>query len=149
AAGAEVYAGAADADVLRAGGPRDAFFSTYYRPDDSPHQTHVDVELRGDELLDFGDVQFRALATPGHTPGSICYLMERAGLKVLFSGDVILMLKGDENPSSQMRKPLGTYSAYLPPRYRGNPESYLTTLRFLRNLPAPDLVLPGHPVADP
>ena len=54
--------------------------------------------------------------------------MERAGLRVLFAGDVILMLEGDENPTSQARKPLGTYSAYLPPHFRGDPEAYLNTL---------------------
>ena len=79
--GGKVYAGAGDAGVLRAGGPREAFFSTFYMPDDSPHPTTVDVELRGGESIDFGDVRFRALAMPGHTPGSVCYLMEKAGLR--------------------------------------------------------------------
>ncbi len=48
-----------------------------------------------------------------------------------------------------MGKPLGTYSAYLAPRYRGNAGDYLASLRRLRALPVPDLVLPGHPGADP
>ena len=149
ATGARVFAGRGDAEVLKAGGPREAFFSIFYNPDANVHPTSVDVELEGDEAIEFGEVRFRALGTPGHTPGSICYLMERAGLRVLFAGDVILMLLGDLNPRSQVRKPLGTYSAYLPPHYRGNPESYLETLKALRNLRAPDLVLPGHPGADP
>ncbi len=79
--GAKVYAGAGDAGVMRAGGPREAFFSTFHMPDDSPHPTTVDVELRGGESIDFGDIRFRALAMPGHTPGSVCYLMENAGLR--------------------------------------------------------------------
>jgi glyoxylase-like metal-dependent hydrolase (beta-lactamase superfamily II) len=33
--GAKVYAGAGDAPVLHAGGPREAFFSTFYMPNDS------------------------------------------------------------------------------------------------------------------
>jgi glyoxylase-like metal-dependent hydrolase (beta-lactamase superfamily II) len=146
---AKVYAGAGDAPVLRAGGPRDAFFSVFYMPNDTPHATTVDVELKGDEVLDFGDVRFRALATPGHTPGSICYLMERGPVRVLFAGDVISELVGNPEPHAAGRNPLGTYSAYLAPRYRGDAKAYLASLRKLRDLPVPDLVLPGHPFADP
>ncbi|TXT17099.1 MAG: Metallo-beta-lactamase domain protein, partial [Planctomycetota bacterium] len=98
--------------------------------------TTVDVMLSGDEVISFGDVRFRVLDTPGHTLGSTCYLMERRGRRVLFSGDVIVRLG---------EKPLGTYSAYLPPRYRGDARSYLASLQMLRRLPVPDLVLPGHP----
>jgi glyoxylase-like metal-dependent hydrolase (beta-lactamase superfamily II) len=148
ATGAKVFAGKGDADVLRAGGPREAFFSTYYMPDHFPHNTPVDVELVADQALDFGGVRIRALATPGHTPGSTCYLLERDGLRALFAGDVITMLRGDPEPHSELRKPLGTYSAYLAPRYRGDATTYLATLEKLRALPVPDLVLPGHPRAE-
>jgi glyoxylase-like metal-dependent hydrolase (beta-lactamase superfamily II) len=145
ALGATVYAGQGDAAVLRAGGPREAFFSTFYRPYDNPRPTIVDVELKGGESLVFGDVRILALATPGHTPGSICYLMERAGVRALFAGDVISSLRGDPDSHSEYRRPLGTYSAYLPPRFRGDARAYLSSLRALRALPVPDLVLPGHP----
>src|SRR5262249_11879273 len=43
---------------------------------------------------------------------------------------------------------LGTYAAYLSPRYRGNAKDFLATLKMLRDIPVPDLVLPGHPGAD-
>ena len=119
--GAKVFAGAGDAEVLKTGGPREALFSIFYRPGYQPHRTTIDVELEGDEAIEFGDVHFRALGTPGHTPGSICYLMERDGLSALFTGDVIMMLRGDDKPNSPVRKPLGTYSAYLAPHYRGDP----------------------------
>jgi glyoxylase-like metal-dependent hydrolase (beta-lactamase superfamily II) len=118
-------------------------------PDHAPHATPVDVELAGGETLTFGGVRIEALGTPGHTPGSICYLMERDGLRVLFAGDVISMLRGDENPLAEVRKPLGTYSAYLSPRYRGDARAYLASLRALKALPVPDLVVPGHPSSDP
>jgi glyoxylase-like metal-dependent hydrolase (beta-lactamase superfamily II) len=149
ATGAKVYAGRGDAPVLRAGRPREAFFSTFHMPNSYPHPTPVDVELGGDETIAIGDARFRALATPGHTPGSICYLLERGDLRALFAGDVIMMLRGDDRPRSELRKPLGTYSAYLAPRYRGDARDYLASLRRLRALPVPDLVLPGHPGADP
>src|SRR5262249_27168295 len=47
------------------------------------------------------------------------------------------------------RKPLGIYSAYLAPRYRGDVRTFLSSLRALRAMLVPDLVLPGHPGADP
>jgi glyoxylase-like metal-dependent hydrolase (beta-lactamase superfamily II) len=146
---AKVYAGAGDAQVLKDGQSRAAFFSTYFMPNHNLHPTTVDVTLERDTMLTFGDVRIRALAMPGHTPGSVCYLLERKNLRVLFAGDVIMMLRGDENPRSEYRKPLGTYSAYLAPRYRGDAKDSLGSLRRLRSLPVPDLVLPGHPNADP
>ncbi len=145
---AKIYAGAGDADVLRAGGPREAFYSTFSMPDRSPHPTPIDVELHGGETISVGDVRITAIAAPGHTPGSICYLLERGGLRALFAGDVIMMLRGDDVPRTELDKPLGTYSAYLSPRYRGDARASLDSLRRLRALPVPDLVLPGHPGAD-
>lgn len=149
ATGAKVYAGAGDAQVLKDGQSRAAFFGDYHMPHHHPHPTTVDVALEGDETLTFGDVRIQALAMPGHTPGSVCYLLERKNLRVLFAGDVIMMLRGDEMPRTEYRKPLGTYSAYMAPRYRGNAKDSLTSLRRLRALLVPDLVLPGHPNADP
>jgi glyoxylase-like metal-dependent hydrolase (beta-lactamase superfamily II) len=141
--GAKVYAGRADCPPLRQGGPREAFFSTFYMPQVTTHATTVDVELAGEETLAFGDTHFRAIATPGHTPGSICYLLERPDLRALFTGDVVQCL----NPARG--GDLGTYAAYLPPLYRGDAHDYLASLRRLRALPLPDLVLPGHPQMDP
>ena len=147
--GAKVYAGQGDSAILRAGQPYEAFFSTFFMGDQVPHKTTVDVELKGGETLRFGDTEFRAIAAPGHTPGSICYLLERNGLRILFGGDVITMLQGEVDPMPMGLSPLGTYSAYLSPRYRGDAKTYLETLRELRKMPVPDLVLPGHPRSDP
>jgi glyoxylase-like metal-dependent hydrolase (beta-lactamase superfamily II) len=148
ATGAKVYAGAGDAPVLKSGQPTEAFYGTYFMPNHRPHPTTVDVALKGGETIAFGDTRIRALATPGHSPGSICYLLERKDLSALFAGDVIMMLKGDEHPRNELGKPLGTYSAYLSPRYRGDAKDSLASLRRLRSMPVPDLVLPGHPAAD-
>ena len=92
--GATVYAGEGDAAVLRAGGPREAIFSAFELPEGTIHATDVDVALKGGEAIDFGDVRFRMLATPGHTPGSVCYLLERGALRALFAGDVISTFVG-------------------------------------------------------
>ena len=145
---AKVYAGEGDVSVLKAGQPREAFFSTFSMPNHSPHPTTVDVPLQGNETFNFGDTRVRTIGTPGHTPGSICYLIERKGLRMLFAGDVIMMLRGDAKPQTELGKPLGTYSAYLAPRYRGDARTSLASLQLLRSLPVPDLVFPGHPRAD-
>jgi glyoxylase-like metal-dependent hydrolase (beta-lactamase superfamily II) len=141
--GARVYAGRDDCPPLRAGGPPEAFFGTHSLPGLAPHPTTVDVELSGDETLTFGETRFVAVAAPGHTTGSVCYLLERPDLRALFTGDVIQHLGPDDG-----RGELGTYTAYLPPSYRGDAAAYLASLRRLRELPAPHLVLPGHPQMD-
>jgi glyoxylase-like metal-dependent hydrolase (beta-lactamase superfamily II) len=143
ATGARTYAGRGDVTILKAGKPRDAFFSTFWVPPDvDPVPVTVDVPLDDQQIVTLGDVSFQVLASPGHTPGSVCYLVQRQGRRILFSGDVIWAL------SPQVR-PLGTYAAYLAPRYGGNALAYLTTLHRLRAMPVPDLVLPGHPRLNP
>ncbi|MDP7276699.1 MAG: MBL fold metallo-hydrolase [Planctomycetaceae bacterium] len=133
--GARIYAGRADSDILRSGGPPEALFSTYDMPGIETHSTEVDMELEGGETIHSGDVRIEVIGTPGHTPGSLCFLMERDGRRILFSGDTVQSISGD----------LGTYAAYLSPRYRSSAADYLATLRKLRELPAPDVLLPGHP----
>ncbi len=139
ATGAKIHAGRADAAVIRAGGPVEAIFGAYEMRDHRPHPTPVDVELAGGEILDFGGDRFQALAAPGHTPGSTCYLLERDGRRIFFGGDVVMRL--DENS-------LGTYAAHQAPRYRGDARDYLATLKSLRDLAPPDLVLAGHRSSD-
>jgi len=140
--GAKIYAGRGDCQPLRQGGPREALFGTHHLPELRTHPTPVDVELTGGETVEVGDARFEVLATPGHTPGSVCYLLERDGQRALFAGDVILCL-GLSN-----KETLGTAPAYLPRLYRGDARAYLASLRRLRELPLPDLVLPGHPRMD-
>ena len=94
ATGATIYAGQGDAEVLRAGGPREAFFSTFYMPQATPGPITVDRALDDEQEITVGDARFRVLLTPGHTPGSVCYLLERGDQRVLFSGDVIWSLWG-------------------------------------------------------
>jgi glyoxylase-like metal-dependent hydrolase (beta-lactamase superfamily II) len=147
--GAKIYIGAGDADVVRQGKPKEAFFSVFHMPDVEPHPTTIDVELKGGEEIAFGDVTVRALATPGHTPGSTCYLVEKNGIRAFFAGDVVSMLLGYKGSTNIHQKALGTYSAYLAPRYRGDATTFLESLLMLRRLAVPDLVLPGHPRDDP
>ena len=133
--GALIYAGRGDGNVLRRGGPREAFFSTFYMPGVSAHSVPIDVELDGDTAITLGDTKIQALATPGHTPGSTCYLLERSGKRILFTGDTISSISAE----------IGTYAVYLSPRHRGDARAYLKTLERLEAMPPPDIVLPGHP----
>ncbi|HMC63438.1 MAG TPA: MBL fold metallo-hydrolase, partial [Gemmataceae bacterium] len=148
--GARIYAGRGDCPVLRAGGPSEALFSNFPPWDTRPAPTEVDVELSGGEVIKMGEARFEVLATPGHTPGSVCYLLDRAGLRALFTGDVVMSLSEELAlaPSIDVRSPLGIYPTYLAPAYGGSAHDYLTSLRKLRELPIPDLVLPGHPRHD-
>jgi metallo-beta-lactamase class B len=140
--GAKVYAGRGDCRPLRQGGPPEALISIHPLQELKLHPTPVDVELTGGETVEVGDARFEVLATPGHTPGSVCYLLQRDGQRALFTGDVILCL------TLSNKETLGTYTAYLPPVYGGDARDYLASLRRLRALPLPDLVLPGHPRMD-
>lgn len=148
--GARVYAGKGDAATIRTGEPEEAVFATLVVPGMEARRTPVDVGLRGGEAVRIGGAVFQALAAPGHSPGSICYVLERDGRRVLFAGDVLLCLNGNvQQVDPAMRSPFGTYVAYRAPRYRGSADAYLSTLRKLREMPPPDLVLPGHPRMDP
>jgi glyoxylase-like metal-dependent hydrolase (beta-lactamase superfamily II) len=46
-----------------------------------------DLILEDDEQLSVGDLRLKTLATPGHTPGSICFAVE--GTNLLFTGDTL------------------------------------------------------------
>jgi glyoxylase-like metal-dependent hydrolase (beta-lactamase superfamily II) len=49
----------------------------------------VDVKLAGDRSrITLGGRQVEAIHTPGHTPGSVVYLVESEGRRVLFGQDV-------------------------------------------------------------
>lgn len=137
--GARVYIGREDAPPLRDGGPRDAIFSTFDMPGVTAHPTQVDSELVDGQMLTLGNTRIKAIATPGHTLGSLCYLVEHRGMRILCTGDTVMSLADG----------LGTYSTYLPPRFRGDVAAYLGSLKKLRAMPKPDIVLPGHPGSDP
>ena len=148
ATGAKVYVGRADAAILRAGEPREAIVGNFAMPKSSIHKTIVDRELDGGETITIGEARFQVFATPGHTPGSVCYLMERNGYKVLFSGDVIISLEDSPGPDLALPGTVWNVHSLPAPRYRGDARAFLGTLRALRSMPAPDLVLPGHPRMD-
>jgi glyoxylase-like metal-dependent hydrolase (beta-lactamase superfamily II) len=86
-------------------------------------------ELAGDEALSFGNREARALHTPGHTPGSLCFFVERAGeTPLLFAGDTLF------------RRSVGRTDLW-----GGSFEQLAASIRErLFALPDETLVIPGH-----
>jgi glyoxylase-like metal-dependent hydrolase (beta-lactamase superfamily II) len=88
---ATVFVGAADAAMIR--GDR-SHYSPFGRIVGAllplPPAPRAMTELRGGEPLEFDGIHFTAIATPGHSPGSMMYLHG----PMLFTGDS-LMRKGD------------------------------------------------------
>ena len=60
-----------------------------------PMKTNFQIDVSTNQQLPSGDISFKALATPGHTPGSTCYLLETADSKAagepahVFTGDTL------------------------------------------------------------
>ena len=82
----------------------------------------------GDEVA-VGETRFRVLATPGHSPGCVCYFAEADGARppVLFSGDTLFRasIGRTDFPGSSW-------------------EDMEASLRRLAALPPETRVLPGH-----
>lgn len=94
----------------------------------------VNRRLSDGEELQLGNQKLQVIHTPGHTPGSVCFLLQVDGKKLLFSGDTVLYdyrVGWQDNPYADNRQ-------------------YLASLQKLANFTwnsAPvlwDLLLPGH-----
>jgi glyoxylase-like metal-dependent hydrolase (beta-lactamase superfamily II) len=66
---------------------RDAGISVAVTEADAGMLPSYDLILTDEEQLSVGDLRIRTVATPGHTPGSICFAVE--GTPLLFSGDTL------------------------------------------------------------
>jgi len=89
---------------------------------DSPK---ADRFLKEGDLIKVGEIIFKIIQTPGHTPGGICLYNE--GQKVLFSGDTLFN---------------GTYGRTDLPH--SSQENMLRSLEKLYALPPETIVYPGH-----
>jgi glyoxylase-like metal-dependent hydrolase (beta-lactamase superfamily II) len=102
---------------------------------DVPILDHVEAVNDGD-VVTLGQTGIEVLATPGHTSGSLCFRAMIQGLSVLFSGDTIMTLGPDAGG--------GDYMTRLGPRFGGDADAYVASLKRLSKLPI-DVLLPGHP----
>lgn len=83
----------------------------------------IDVDLADNEVARIEDFEFKVLATPGHTDGSVSLLIEN----MLFTGDLILFGKIGRSD--------------LP---GGNAEKLRSSVESVLHLPDNVLVFPGH-----
>jgi glyoxylase-like metal-dependent hydrolase (beta-lactamase superfamily II) len=85
-----------------------------------------DFEIADDDVIEVGRLRLRAVHTPGHTPGSTCFVIE--GSPVLLSGDTLF--------------PGG------PGNTRRNPTNFATIIRSIQQrlfvLADETVVMPGH-----
>ncbi len=106
---------------------RDAGYEVAVTAEDSVMLPSYDLILDDDQQLRVGNLHLRTIHTPGHTPGSICFLLEEA--PILFSGDT-LFPGGPGNTKSA----LGDFPTII--------DSIEN--RLFSTLSATTLVLPGH-----
>ncbi|HUZ20936.1 MAG TPA: MBL fold metallo-hydrolase [Acidimicrobiales bacterium] len=106
---------------------RDAGYEVAVRAEDAAMLASYDLLLEDDSELNVGRVRLRTIHTPGHTPGSICFLVE--GSPVLFSGDT-LFPGGPGNTAT----PLGDFPTII-----GSIEE-----RLFAPLAPDTIVMPGH-----
>ncbi len=50
----------------------------------------TDILLKDGDVITLGDTELRVMHTPGHTPGSVCFIEENE--KVIFSGDTLFCM---------------------------------------------------------
>ncbi|HMK11986.1 MAG TPA: MBL fold metallo-hydrolase [Acidimicrobiales bacterium] len=105
---------------------RDAGYSVGVTAEDAAMLPSYDEVIEDQSVIQVGNVRLHTIHTPGHTPGSMCFLVE--GSPVLFSGDT-LFPGGPGNTSYE----------------GGNFATIIESVdRKLFTLPEATLVMPGH-----
>ncbi len=105
---------------------RDAGYSVGITAEDAAMLPSYDEVIEDDSVIQIGDVRLHTIHTPGHTPGSMSFLVE--GSPVLFSGDTLF--------------PGGPGNTTFP---GGDFDTIIASIdRRLFTLPEGTLVLPGH-----
>jgi glyoxylase-like metal-dependent hydrolase (beta-lactamase superfamily II) len=105
---------------------RDAGYRVAVTADDAAMLPSYDDILEDDSVIEVGRLRLHTIATPGHTPGSMCFKLD--GAPILFSGDTLF--------------PGG------PGNTEGDANRFATIIeqvdRKLFTLPPDTIVLPGH-----
>jgi glyoxylase-like metal-dependent hydrolase (beta-lactamase superfamily II) len=105
---------------------RDAGIDVGIATEDASMLPSYDFTIPDDDVIEVGDLRLHTIHTPGHTPGSTCFLLE--GKPLLFSGDT-LFPGGPGNTRFE----------------NASFEQIITSIdRRLFTLPGDLLVLPGH-----
>jgi glyoxylase-like metal-dependent hydrolase (beta-lactamase superfamily II) len=106
---------------------RDAGYDVGVTAEDASMLPSYDFVLGDESVIEVGRLRLATMATPGHTPGSMCFRLE--GSPVLFSGDTLF--------------PGGPGATGFP---GGDFPTIIRSIedRLFAPLPADTLVLPGH-----
>jgi glyoxylase-like metal-dependent hydrolase (beta-lactamase superfamily II) len=106
---------------------RDAGYEVGVTAADADMLPSYDFVIEDDVVIEVGRLHLRAIATPGHTPGTTCFRVE--GSPILFSGDTLF-----PGGPGATKFPGG----YFPTILRSIEE------RIFAPLPSETIVLPGH-----
>jgi hydroxyacylglutathione hydrolase len=92
--GCRVLLAAAETGMVESGdaeasGLNVALSAGIYPPGYTMTPCPIDRRLHGGDTVTVGRHTLQVIATPGHSPGSLCYLLTVAGRRVLFAGDVV------------------------------------------------------------
>ena len=93
-ANAEVYMCEAERAVIDGTVPRTFLFLKRRNRFDRPF-----LPLRDGDTITAGPFRVRAVATPGHTPGSTSFLVDE---EALFTGDLLTLKRGRARPSPRL-----------------------------------------------
>ena len=106
---------------------RDAGYNVGVTAADAAMLPSYDFVLEDEGVIEVGRLRLHSIATPGHTPGSMCFKLE--GSPVLFSGDTLF--------------PGGPGATKFP---GGDFDGILRSIedRLFSNLPEETIVMPGH-----
>jgi glyoxylase-like metal-dependent hydrolase (beta-lactamase superfamily II) len=105
---------------------RDAGIDVGIAAEDAAMLPSYDFVIPDDDVIEVGDLRLHTIHTPGHTPGSTCFLLE--GHPIVFSGDT-LFPGGPGNTSFE----------------NASFDQIIQSIdRRLFTLPGDTLVLPGH-----
>jgi glyoxylase-like metal-dependent hydrolase (beta-lactamase superfamily II) len=105
---------------------RDAGYEVAVTAEDAGMLPSYDLLLEDDDVLTIGRLRIHTMKTPGHTPGSICFLIE--GSPVLLSGDTLF--PGGPGATAHA---LGEFATIIE-----------SIDRRLFTLPPDTIVMPGH-----
>lgn len=105
---------------------RDAGIDIAVSPDDAADLPAYDLLIHDGDVEEVGEVALRAIHTPGHTPGSVCFAIE--GEPVLLSGDTLF--PGGAGNTKLQGADFGTIITSIDER--------------LFPLPEDTIVMPGH-----
>lgn len=83
----QVYLHESDRDAVEKGDPFRTTSQLLYGVDFEAFQ--VDYCLKGGEVFHFEPFTLEVIHTPGHTPGSVCYIIQYDDIRVLVAGDTL------------------------------------------------------------